>query len=53
MNALDRIAGYAALKDALEGCCAFVKRLFLDELTWALLQKAVSSPARRSAPSPA
>ena len=51
MNAFDRIAGYAALKDELERCCAFVRRLvaesglFLDALTRALLQKAVLTDA--------
>lgn len=47
MNAFDKVAGYAALKDELERCCAFVKRLtaenrlFLEDLTRALLHKAV------------
>ena len=51
MNALDRIAGYAALKDAPERCCAFVRRLvaenglFLDALARALLHKAVLTGA--------
>ena len=51
MNAFDKVAGYAALKDELERCCAFVKRLtaenrpFLDELARALLQKAVLTGA--------
>ena len=51
MNAFDKVAGYAALKDELERCCAFVRRLvaenglFLDALARALLHKAVLTGA--------